>query len=161
MQSDESVGAPPPSLRLSLWLLTCQRFLLICTAAARLSFNPRPMVGIMLRNPAARQLRVFPPLLLDKGLSSMLTGPRGKPESSIPLLYHPGLWLSQSDDVIVEWRDVMEAQKICFCEDALQMTNCSAHTEAVKHIDQLSSIRTDHLILAKSHYGHGLLFFFL
>lgn len=121
----ESVCAPPPSLRLSLQLLTCQCFLLICTAAAQL------MVGVMLRNTAVRQPRVFPPLLLDKGLSSVLTGPLGKPESSIPLLYHPRLWLSQSDDVIVEWRDVMEAQKICFCEDALQMTNCSAHTEAV------------------------------
>lgn len=108
---------------------SCQRCPIVCTPAAWSSFIPRAMVGITLRNAAARQLRAFPLLLLDKGLSSMLLGPLGKPKASILMLYHPGLWLSQSDDVIFERRDVMEAQKICFCED-LQMRNCSAHADA-------------------------------
>lgn len=131
-------------LHLSVFLSGSSHVSVSCSSAQRQPgrlLSLRLMVGVMLRNTAVRQPRVFPLLLLDKGLSSVLTGPLGKPKSSIPLLYHPRLWLSQSDDVIVEWRDVMEAQKICFCEDALQMTNCSAHTEAVKHIDQFSSVR--------------------
>lgn len=109
------------------WLFTCP---ITSAPAAWSPFIPLLMVGITLRNTATRQPRVFPLLLLDKGLSLMPLGPLGKPGSSILMLYHPSLWLSQWDDVIVERRVVMEAQKICLCEDALQMSSCSAHTDA-------------------------------
>lgn len=52
--------------------------------AARSSFIPLLTVCITLRNVAVRQPRVFPLLLLDKGLSAMPLGPLGKPELSIP-----------------------------------------------------------------------------
>lgn len=97
-------------------------------SGAQSSFFPLLMVGITLGNTATRQPRVFPLLPLDKGLSLMPLGPLGKPGSSILMRYHPRLWLSQRDDVIVERRDVM-APKTCLCEDALQKSSCSAHTD--------------------------------
>lgn len=52
------------------WLFTCP-------VISWSPFIPPLMVGITLRNTATRQPRVFPLLLLDKGLSLMPLGPLG------------------------------------------------------------------------------------